>query len=177
MTAQLSRTTAGPADQTPSEEGAVGRGTQAATGHSAPVPAPALHVQEAPPPAGPALRDFVGGAETRLRDLLAFGMASEGGRPTGPESVLDLRRKAEAELEAHAFRVLHNQVEAIRRQAVDEHLGKVRRGLSFPAAVLANLVALGLGAVLLLVAAGSDVPVLGPVADRIAQFLAQFYAR
>lgn len=177
MTVQLSRTTTGPADQAPSGEGAVGRGTQPASGIPEPGAGSPPRMQEAPAAAAPALRDFVGGAETRLRDLLAFGMATQAGRPPGPDGIEELRRKADSELEAHAFRVLHNQVEAIRRQAVDEHLGKVRRGLSFPGAILANLVALGLGAALLLMAAGTDVPVLGQVADRIAQLLAQFSAR
>jgi hypothetical protein len=102
----------------------------------------------APPPDLPALPDFLGGSETRLRDLLAFGMAVEGGKPLPADGVEGLRRKADAELQAHAFRVLHNRVEAIRREAMDEQLARTARGVSFSSAVLANLLAL------LLVAAG-----------------------
>ena len=172
MTVQLPRISGGSTDD-PAPEGSVASrpAPQRASGPTAPG-----RPADPAAPADLSLPDFVGGAETRLRDLLAFGMAVEAGRPAGPDGVEALRRKAEAELEAHAFRVLHNQVEAIRRQAVDEHLGKARRGLSFLGAVLANLIALGLVAAALL-AAGGDVPVLGQLADRIAQMLAQSSAR
>jgi hypothetical protein len=106
----------------------------------------------ADPPVGHALPDFLAGSETRLRDLLAFAMAVEAARPLGPDGVDGLRRKADAELRGHAFRVLHNRVEDIRRDAMDEQVARMPRGLSFSAAVAANLAALGLGATLALLA-------------------------
>jgi hypothetical protein len=86
--------------------------------------------------------DFLSGSETRLRDLLAFGMAVEAGRPLPPDGVETLRRKAEADLQAHAFRLLHNQVETIRRDAMQEQVARLPRGLSFSQAVVANLLGL-----------------------------------
>lgn len=107
-------------------------------------------VPSAGPPAGPALPDFLAGSETRLRDLLAYAMAVEAARPLGPDGVEGLRRKADAELRGHAFRELHNRVEDIRRDAMDEQVARMPRGLSFSAVVAANLAALGLGATLAL---------------------------
>jgi hypothetical protein len=126
----------------------------------------------------PLLRDFLAGPETRLRDLLAFGMAAEGGR-LPPDGIEGLRRQADADLQAHAFRILHNQVETIRRQAVDEQIGRVRGGLGFGRAVLANLLALAIAGVAVLAFrhAGLSMADLAPVTDRIAQLLAQFSAR
>ncbi|MBU8537953.1 hypothetical protein [Falsiroseomonas tokyonensis] len=110
-----------------------------------PVPPVALAAPAATPTAplaGPCLEDFVtGAAEHRLRDLLAFALAVEAARPTEREA---LRGKAEAELQAHAFRTLHNQVEAIRLEAARDQLARLRGGPGFLKLVLANLVALGL---------------------------------
>jgi hypothetical protein len=128
----------------PAAEGANPRAGRA----GAPAPAPAI--AEAPQPL-PTLADFATGPEHRLRDLLAFAMAVEGARPLSPDGVETLRRKAEGDLHAHAFRILHNQVEAIRRQAVDEQVGRLPRPPGFSLIVVANLVALGLaGAAVLL---------------------------
>jgi hypothetical protein len=92
----------------------------------------------------PAIGAFLGAEETRLRDLLAYGMAVEAGKPAGAEAVAALQRKAEADLQAHAFRVLHNQVEAIRREAMDEQRARSPSGPSLGQAVLANLIALAI---------------------------------
>jgi hypothetical protein len=102
----------------------------------------------APSPAAslPDLPDFLAGSETRLRDLLAFGMAVEAGKPLPPDGVETMRRKADAELQGHAFRILHNRVEAIRREAMDEQLARTPKGVGFSAAVVANIVALLLAA-------------------------------
>ncbi len=90
------------------------------------------------------LKEFLSGSDTRLRDLLAFGMAVEAGRPPGPDGIAELRRKADAELEAHAFRVLHNQAEAIRRQAMDDQLARLPRGQSFSGTVVATMAGMAL---------------------------------
>jgi hypothetical protein len=93
-----------------------------------------------PAPAAPCLQDFLTGREDdRLRDLLAFAMAVEAGRPADPEA---LRNKAEAELQAHAFRTLHNQVETIRIEAAREQLLRGRRSLGFTGSFVASLLAL-----------------------------------
>lgn len=128
-----------------------------------------------PPPI--AMQDFLAGPETRLRDLLAFGMAAEAGRALGPDGVETLRKRAEAELEAHAFRVLHNQVEAIRRDAAQEAAGRLRRGLSFTGAVAANMIGVALVLGLALLAWNMDPRAFAPLADSFAQLLAQFSAR
>jgi hypothetical protein len=96
----------------------------------------------APLPAAPCLEDFITDrADDRLRDLLAFAMAVEAARPVEPET---LRRKAEAELQAHAFRTLHNQAEAIRLEAAKDQIARLRRGPGFLKLVLANLLAVTL---------------------------------
>jgi hypothetical protein len=129
-------------------------------------------------PIGPSLAEFRAGEDSRLRDLLAFAMAVEGGRPLGNDGVDALHRRADAELEAHAFRVLHNQVEAIRRQAMDEELARVaRRGQSFPGAVLANLVALAIAGAIVLTASRLDPDIFTRLADQLAQLVAQITAR
>ncbi|PWS36673.1 hypothetical protein DFH01_16180 [Falsiroseomonas bella] len=117
----------------------------------------------------PSLRDFLGAEESRLRDLLAFGMAVQAGKPPGPDGVESLRRKAEADLHAYAFRLLHNQVEEIRRQAVAEQLDRFPRPLGFPGAVLANLAALALGAALVAVTLALD----PTIPSRLAELLAR----
>lgn len=128
------------------------------------------------PPAGFALRDFLSEGDHRLRDLLAFGMAVEAGRPLGPDGVPDFRRKAEAEIEAHAFRVLHNQAEAIRRQAIDDHLGRLPRGLSFSGTVLANLTSLAVALALVAVVWLAAPDAFGKLHAYLAQLAARFHA-
>ncbi len=80
--------------------------------------------------------------ENRLRDLLAFGMATEAGRPLTPTSLAALQQKADSELHGYAFRLLHNQIETIRREAMEEQRARGPRALGFVRTVLANLVAL-----------------------------------
>lgn len=87
----------------------------------------------------------------RLRDLLAFAMAVEAGRPIAPNAIDGLRRDADAALEGYAFRSLHNRVEEIRLAAVQEHIGRLRAPPGFLTLVVANITALVLlagGAVL-----------------------------
>jgi len=96
------------------------------------------------PPAAPNLADFTSGkAEDRLTDLLAFALASEAAEPPGPDGVERHRRRAAAELADHAARAMHNRIEEIRRDAVAEHIGALRRPMGFLQTVIANLVALG----------------------------------
>ncbi len=90
----------------------------------------------------PCLGDFITDrADDRLRDLLAFAMAIEAARPMEPDA---LRRQAEAELQAHAFRTLHNQAEAIRLDAARDQIARLHRGPGFLTILLANLLAIGL---------------------------------
>lgn len=124
-------------------------------------------------PSGPALADFRTGPETRLRDLLAFAMAVEAGRPLGPDGPEGLRRHAEAELQGHALRVLHNQVETIRQQAMAEQLARIGRGMSFGRAVLANLLALALAGGAVMLATGAGAGALAELFHRIAGLAAQ----
>lgn len=99
-----------------------------------------------------------GDPEMRLRDLLAFAHAAEAGG-TQPD-IAALRLRAEGELNAYAFRLLHNRVEDIRREAMQEQVASIRPTLSFSTLVAANVVALaaaGIGVLLfwaLLAAAG-----------------------
>ncbi|MBX9594014.1 MAG: hypothetical protein K2X46_06600 [Roseomonas sp.] len=93
----------------------------------------------------PMLASFLSpGDDHRLRDLLAFAMAVEAGRPLAPNGVDSLRREADAALEGYAFRSLHNRVEEIRMAAVVEHVGRLRSPPGFVTLVMANLVALAL---------------------------------
>lgn len=95
-------------------------------------------------PDAPCLADYLSqDPEARLRDLLAFAMAVEQARPVDAGA---MRQKAEAELQAHAFRTMHNQVETIRLEAAREQLLRVRRAPGGFAVLLINLVALALGA-------------------------------
>jgi hypothetical protein len=97
--------------------------------------------------AGPSLDAFRSGlADHRLRDLLAFAMAVEAGKPTGAEGVEALRRQADADLESYAFRTLHNRVEAIRREAIDEQIARSQPTTGFLGLVVANLVAIAIAA-------------------------------
>jgi hypothetical protein len=147
---------------------------------AAPALPPAGAARPVPPPPGVTLRDFLAGPETRMRDLLAFGLAVEAGRPPAPDAVETLRRQAEADLQAHAFRLLHNQVETIRREAMEEQMARMRgASLGFGGAVVANLVALALvgGAVLLGASFDPGSIDLSPFTDRLAQLLAQISSR
>lgn len=131
---------------------------------------PAMTADDAAGPvsAGPPLGAFLGAEETRLRDLIAFGMAAEAGR-IGPDGIEGLRRKAEAELHAHAFRLLHNEAERIRREGMDAERARAPRAGGFARLVAANLVALALFAAGLLAALAAD-PALLP---RLAQLAAK----
>lgn len=131
-----------------------------------------------PAPAAPplALRDVLAGPETRMRDLLAFALAAEAGRPVPPGAIETLRNKAEAELQAHAFRLLHNQVETIRREAVAEQISRMPRGLSFSRVVIANLVAIAVATVLAVLMTSGEPPLLDALRDVLAQLLARLFA-
>lgn len=88
--------------------------------------------------------------DDRLVDLLAFAMAVEqGGAPPDRAEIARLRGLAATELSQEALRILHNQVQEIRREAVAEELAGLRRPLGFGTVVLANLLAIGIGAALL----------------------------
>lgn len=123
--------------------------------------------EAAPPAAGPALADFLGAEETRLRDLLAFALAVQAGRP-GPDGIEGLRRKAEAELHAHAFRLLHNEAERLRREGMEAERARAPRG-SFLAAVGANLAALLLFALGLLAVQAADPALLPRLAETLGR--------
>ena len=100
--------------------------------------------KDAEAPAAPKLADFMSGsADDRLTDLLAFALAAEGEEPAASDRVERLRRRAAAELADHAARAMHNRIEEIRRDAVAEHIGALRRPLGFVGTALANLVAIG----------------------------------
>ncbi len=94
--------------------------------------------------AGPELAAFRAGDETRLRDLLAFALAAEAGRPVAAGAIEDLRRKADAELHDHAFCLLHNSIDQIRREAAAEEKARHRPPMGFWATLAANLLALGI---------------------------------
>jgi hypothetical protein len=155
----------------PAARAGAGAGGPAAPASPASAPAAAK-----PPPAGPLPRDFLAGPDTRLRDLLAFALAAEAGRPVPPGGIEALRNKAEAELHTHAFRILHNQVETIRHEAITEQMGRMSRGLSFSRVVIANLVALGVVGVLALAATSGEPPLIDALRDVLAQLLARFFA-
>jgi hypothetical protein len=92
-----------------------------------------------------AFRQGRGDAE-RMTDLLAFGLAAERQEPATPEAIARLRQEATAALSDFSFRYLHNTVEQVRRDAVTEHLGRLRPPPGFLRLVLANLVAMALAA-------------------------------
>jgi hypothetical protein len=95
------------------------------------------------PTAEPGLDAFLAGPDTRLRDLLAFGMAVEAGKPLAPGDISALRQKAEAELATHAVRTLHNRVEEIRLDAAAEALSRAARASGgLGTVILGNLIAL-----------------------------------
>jgi hypothetical protein len=126
-------------------------------------------VTAAPEPM-PAPRDFLTTEDNRLRDLLAFGMTAADAKPLGPDGVDGARRKAEAELEAHAFRTLHNRVEAIRREAAAEQAARMARPMTFGRAVLANLVAVLIAGAAAFVAVALDPEIPSRLAAQLAQF-------
>jgi hypothetical protein len=123
--------------------------------------------QEAAP--GPVLRDFLTTEDNRLRDLLAFGMTVEAAKPLGPDGVDGARRKAAAELEAHAFRTLHNQVEAIRREAAAEQAARMARPMTFGRVVLGNIAALLIVGALAAIAVALDPDLPARLSGQIAQ--------
>jgi hypothetical protein len=97
-----------------------------------------------PPLSTPA--DFMAGEDTRVRDLLAFALAAEAAQPVSVREVASFRARADAELEQYAFRTLHNRVEAIRAEALQDGMMRLRGGPGLPRLVLANLLALGIAA-------------------------------
>jgi hypothetical protein len=92
-----------------------------------------------------AFRQGRGEAE-RMTDLLAFGLAAERQESVTPEAIARLRQEATAALSDFSFRYLNNTVEQVRRDAVAEHLGRLRPPPGFLRLVLANLIALALAA-------------------------------
>ncbi|MCW8086047.1 hypothetical protein [Sabulicella glaciei] len=80
------------------------------------------------------------GGLDRLERLVAEALAREAGTEPSPAHA-DMARRLLAE---HAFLHLHNRVAEIRREAVDEHLGRLRSPLGFWGAVGASLLALAL---------------------------------
>lgn len=78
--------------------------------------------------------------EMRLRDMLAFAHAAESGGAV--PDVAALRLRAEGELNAFAYRLLHNRVDEIRREAMQEQIAGMRPTLSFATLVAANASAL-----------------------------------
>jgi hypothetical protein len=107
------------------------------------------------PPPGPSLGPFLGGEETRLRDLLAFAFAVQAGR-IGPDGIEPFRRRAEAALTDNAFRTLHNEAERIRHEAAAEERARIPAGGGFLRAVGANLCALAIFAAAALALAIAD---------------------
>ena len=119
------------------------------TGASPAVAAAETSIRTAPrlvPPTAPRLDAFQSGPETRLRDLLAFALAAEAGKPVAAGDIAALRQKAEAELHVNALRTLHNQVETLRLEAATEALSRAGRSLGFGTLLAANLLALGIAA-------------------------------
>jgi hypothetical protein len=106
---------------------------------------PAPEAAAAPPPKA-SLAAFMASqpGEDRAVGLLAFALATEAGAAPTPEAVEQYRQAAVTALSEHAFRYLHNTVEQIRRDAVAEQLGGLRRPPGFARMVLANLLALAL---------------------------------
>jgi hypothetical protein len=108
----------------------------------------------APPAPGPALEAFRAGRSDaeRIADLLGFAIATERGLPETPDGIERARQEADAALGDYSLRYLHNHVEQIRREAVAEHLGRLRPPPGFARMVIANIVALALAGALSLVA-------------------------
>ncbi len=97
--------------------------------------------------AAPDLSAFGAEGPGRLAGLLAYALAVESGAPATPEEIARLRARAEAELDAHAVKALHNRIQEIRAEAVIEHLAHLPRPLGFLGAFGASLLALLVGAV------------------------------
>jgi hypothetical protein len=81
----------------------------------------------------------------RIEEMLAGALAAEAGEPPSAIHAAEASRM----LTDHSFRLLHNQVDEIRREAVAEHLSKLRPppgfGTIFLACVAALIVAACLG--------------------------------
>ncbi len=112
--------------------------------NAAPPPPPPL-----PPPAHPGPFLAARSPEARLAGLLAFALAAEAGE--GATADVLARRGAEADrlLTEHAYKLLHNHVSEIRREAVAEHMAALRPPLGFwgvAGACLAAVAVAGLGA-------------------------------
>ncbi|MGG5811204.1 hypothetical protein [Falsiroseomonas sp. CW058] len=120
------------------------RAPEAGAAQPAPRPAAARpdSAPRAVPPPFPAPSAFLEGPDTRNRDLLAFALAAEAGRPLAPGDIAGFRQKAEAELHAESLRILHNRVEAIRAEAVQETLTRIAQPMGWHGIVAANMVAL-----------------------------------
>ena len=101
-------------------------------------------VSQKPGPHEAALHTFREGRaeEHRLADLLAFALATEKGQAATSEAVERLRHEAAAALADHAFRYLHNSIDQVRRDAVADYLGRIRKPPGFVSVVAANLLAL-----------------------------------
>jgi len=140
-----------------------------------PRPVPAAQARPTPAPLGVGLQDFLTSGETRLRDLLAFGLAVEAGRMPTSDGIVALHRKAEAELEAHAFRVMHNQAEQIRRQAVDDHIARAPKGLTVVGATFATMVGITLFLALLTLIWLAAPNLFGELLAHLAQLAARLH--
>ncbi|MBX6373361.1 MAG: hypothetical protein IRZ13_03890 [Acetobacteraceae bacterium] len=115
--------------------------------------------EDAAAPAAPRLAAFrTGRGDERLAELLAYALAVEaheaatakGEAPASPptaEAIERLREQATRDLHEYSFRLVHNRIEEIRAEAVAEYLGRHPRPPGFASLVLANLLALGLAAI------------------------------
>lgn len=80
------------------------------------------------------------GGLDRLERLVAEALAREAGTELAPAHA-DMARRLLAE---HAFLHLHNRVAEIRREAMEEHMARLRPPLGFWGTVAATLLALAL---------------------------------
>lgn len=102
-----------------------------------------------PPPAGPGLFLASRPPEARLEGLLAFALATEAGEGASADTLAKRGAEADRLLTEHAYKLLHNHVSDIRREAVAEHMAALRPPLGFwgvAAACLAALAVAGLAA-------------------------------
>jgi len=91
--------------------------------------------------------------EERLDALLAFALAAEAGQPATPGVIVARGEEASRLLTEHAYRLLHNHLGEIRREAVAEHMAALRPPLGFwgvSAACLAACAVFGAGALWLI---------------------------
>lgn len=95
--------------------------------------------EQAPPPGPGAF--LTGRAEDRVRDLLAFAMATDAGAPADQRAIEGYRRKADAELTAHAMTILQTRVQEIRRDAAAQAMARAGRPVGFWLVFLAALLA------------------------------------